>query len=245
MTLSFLFIFGFSFTGLNGEASKNQPNVQKMEQKEAPNIFYDKEFGEYFDTESEGYIEVYQVKDGEVDGKVDMDEYIERQATESTLENDNNDTHDESADNPKAEPAAAPNYSYTESSSNQRVKYGSRASIIQKNPGPGSDTQEIGYSYTQGHSYGVSIGSGAKSAVKSGASFTWSNSEEVSSSHEMSIPSGYQGYWRFDPLVNTSNGVVKKFIGSEKVYEKDVKAQSPVKLGNHLDGELVSVKEPL
>ncbi|GIN94385.1 hypothetical protein J6TS1_02550 [Siminovitchia terrae] len=70
------------------EANNNNVNVNKMRATKTPNIFYDKENKGYYDVDSEGYIEVFKVEDWEVVGKVDMDEYIDRQASDPNLKED-------------------------------------------------------------------------------------------------------------------------------------------------------------
>lgn len=215
-----------------------------MTPTDAPNIFYDDELDEYYDVNSEGYIEVFEVKDGVVIGKVDMEEYIERQASQPNIPRDDT----TSLKNEIKEIFENENrlnfvtYKYEESKNVERTQYGSRVSIIQRNPGPLTDKMMIAFSYTKSHSFNVSLNAGQKSAVSAGVGYRWSNSETISSSHEMSIPAGYEGYWRFDPRIRFSTGnIVRRNFGI-KTGSLAVRATYPVRVAGQLDGDLVSVK---
>lgn len=237
-------IFALIILGTSVEAA--EINVDKMTPTEAPNIFYDKELGGYYDVNSGGYIEVFEVKGGEVIGKVDMEDYVKRQASIPNLKKVDS-TFQENKVEKSPIVIAAPTvwYRYTESSNHNGIQYGSRASIIQKNPGPGNDTFTISYSYTQGHSFSVSLNTPEKSAIKGSVGYTWQDSASITGSHSMTIPAGYQGYWRFDPRVRISNGIVRQYTHGVNTGSKNVKVIYPVKVGKFLDGELVAVKIPL
>lgn len=243
-TVVALFVMGSS-VGATGV------NTEKMTPTEAPNIFYDEEYGGYYDVNSGGYIEVLKVEEGKVVGEVDMKEYIKRQASEPNLKKEKDEKEKDLTTDTKAEndeiSMMAPTvwYRYTESSNYGTILYGSRASIIQKNYGPGDDRMTIGYSATKSHSFATTLNSGEQQAVKAGVGYTFVSSESVSGSHMMTIPAGYQGYWRFDPRVRVSSGTVRQYTHGYVTDSKSAKIYYPVRIGSVLDGELVSVKTPL
>ncbi|RWR06111.1 hypothetical protein QNH23_16985 [Siminovitchia fortis] len=253
--LSSIFAFFIMGTAVGAEeANDNNVDVNKMQATKAPNIFYDKENKGYYDVDSEGYIEVFKVEDGEVVGKVDMNEYIDRQASDPNLKEDDisdsislNDKDDTEVENGSTIFAPQVYYRYTESSKSTKVVTGKRSSIIQKNPAKngGSDTFTLSYSASQGHSFSVTLNSGEKSAVKGNVGYTWSSSASISSSHAMTIKPGWQGYWRFDPMIRISNGTVKQYNQGFVMSSKKVTTKYPKKLNKHLDGELVSVKSKI
>lgn len=248
-----LFTFFFSlvtFFFMSTSVGATGVNVDKMTPTEAPNIFYDDEYGGYYDVESEGYIEVLKVENGEVVGEVDMKEYIKRQASEPNMKKEKKENKKDLIGNTKEDgeySIASPSvwYRYTESGNYGTIQYGSRASIIQKNPGPGSDTMTIGYSFTKGHAFNATLNSSEQSAIKGSVGYTWTNSASISSSHAMTIPAGYQGYWRFDPRVRVSSGTVRQYTHGYVTNTKTIRATYPVRIGSVLDGELVAVKTRL
>lgn len=232
-------LIGFvTFFGVGQDAESADINLQKVTPTEAENIYYDEEYGGYYDVNSEGYIEVYRVEDGKVVEKVDMKDYIKRQAIEpnesisDSLYNSNDEGSNE---------LSALTYRYAESSNVRRIQFGTRSSIIQKNCGPGSDTLQIGYSASKGHTFNVNLLAAEKAAVKTGVNYTWTNSSSISSSHSMTIKEGYQGYWRFDPAIRSSSGTLYRYNGP-LTSSKKITTTYPVKIGPNLDGELVSVK---
>lgn len=230
----------FFAVGQDAEAATDV-NLQHMTPTEAENIYYDEEYGGYYDVNSEGYIEVYEVEDGEVVKKVDMKDYIKRQAVEPNVSI--NDSLYNSNDEDSNELSAL-TYRYAESSNVNRIQFGTRSSLIQKNCGPGSDTLSLGYNATKGHSFNLSLLAAEKTAVKTGVNYTWSNSLSISSNHSLTIKAGYQGYWRFDPSVRVSSGTLYRYNGP-LTSSKKVSATYPVKRGGLLDGELVSIKTKL
>ncbi|CDQ41742.1 hypothetical protein [Virgibacillus salexigens] len=242
---SFLIGFiAFFTTSIDTEASTTV-DINKMEPTKVGHIYYDEEYDGYYDVKSGGYIEVYKVQNGEVVKEIDTEDYIDRLSKEPNVPEDTDTLFN--VDNKDSIGIMAPSiyYRYSESSNVRRTQYGSRASIIQKNPGPGSDTMSIAYSASKGHSFNVSLGTGERSAVRSGVSYTWVSSESISSSHTMTIPAGYKGYWRFDPYVRVSNGTVRKYNQGVYISSKRVRATYPVRINGVLDGELIAVKSPL
>lgn len=178
--ISSIFVVFISFftTGINIEASTD---ISNMEPTKAKHIYFDLEFNGYYDAKAGGYIEVFKVENGEVVKEVNMDEYVDRLAKEPNVTKDKsleytNNIKESNSGNSVNPLAPSIYYRYTESSNVKRTQYGSRSSIVQKKPGPGSDSFSIGYSASKVHSFNISLGSAEKSAVRSGVSYTWSSS---------------------------------------------------------------------
>ena len=203
------------------------------------NIFYDEGKEMYFDTREDGYIdEVYEIRDGKVFREVPITEYIEQPEEDRT----NEEIIKQDIKNPLFSARAAAIYSYNETSNEAVRLFGQRASIIQENPGPGSDTLEIGYSASYSHEFTVSVNADIIKVIQAGVSYTYNTTASISSTHTMTIEPGYSGYWRFDPSVRKSMGTLKNLSNNTS---QSIRAYYPIKFNNRLDGYLVAVKTPL
>lgn len=195
------------------------------------NIFFDESKEMYFDVREDGYIdEVYEVKGGQVVGTISVEDYVETPEIQ-TFEQPN-----------LLSSRAGSVYSYTEKSNELIRQFGTKASITQENPGPGSDTQSIAYTATNSHAFTISVDAEIIKVIKAGVSYTYNTTASITSSHSMTIEPGYAGYWRFDPSVRRSMGTLKNLTNKT---EESIRAYYPVKLNNQLDGFLVAVKTPL
>lgn len=238
----------FGVTGV-GFASNNL-NLNKMESTKAEGIYFDKETAQYYDANEGGFIgEVYEVKDGEVVNEIPVEEYIKLIEEEAEFDKLNQSVSSQFFTSDLLDVELLANrdhYSrYTESSNEERRVYGSRSSIVQENHGPGSDTFTIGYSASRSRGFSISVTTTEIQGIQAGVTYKWENSASISSSHKMTIPAGYAGYWRFDPKIRSSTGVVRTYLGGLLIGSKNVTATYPVKLNGKLDGYLVSVKYEL
>lgn len=244
-----LLVSCFAFGGSNQAFAKNGEDTSQMKATKVKHIFYDDKEKAYFDEKEGGYIgEVYTVENGEIVDELTPDEYIDLLAKQE--ENEKNLKKDQSPKvNTDIQALAGSSYwVYKEDSNSDAIFYGGRASIIQQNPGPESDEFQISYSWTEGYEItgSGSIGTEAKYAIQAGVGFTWVSSATVASTHTMTIPAGYEGYWRFDPRNNISYGslyVVDSNSGYMTLMDDNIRAFSPAKMGSQLDGNLVSIKQ--
>lgn len=245
-----LFVLLVAFFAIGSSVGATGLDTGEMTPTASPTIFYDEEIEEYYDVEEGGYIEVFEVKGGEVVGPVNMEEYVERRASEAHIENEENaETINLNTPILKGGEVGilSPSvwYRYAESSNYTTLQYGGRASIIQKNPGPGSDEFYLGFSYTKTQSYNMTLSTNERAAINAGAGFTWSTSASIESGHTMTLLPGYQGYWRFDPRVRVTVGTLRQYTHGFVTSTKSVRGYSPVKLNKLLDGEITAVKTPM
>lgn len=222
---------------------KNQPtpNLDKMEKTKNPYILYDSTSDQYYDTRDEGFIgEIYRVEGGVVVESVDVESYIEE-----------NEEYVEDIKIPNTEDEITPLggpvvYSrYTESTNTEVRLFGERVSIVQENPGPGDDRYALGYSTSESHSGNISLTSEKTSALKLGVGYTYTVTASITSSHTMTIPAGYSGYWRFDPKMRKTMGTMQNYLDGVLMSTEDVRVLYPTRLNGDLDGWLVAVKTPL
>ncbi len=246
--LTFLLMFSTLSTSSASEgtlSSSEKVDLSKMRETEASSILFDPQTDEYYDLYSDGYIgEIYEIRDGEIKREVDVEEYIKLREEEEKISLNSTDIVSFEQLQQNITPNYIANYyHFSESSNRERTIFGERASRIHYNPGPGSDTFSLTYSYSQGHSFNVSLGTAEKSAVIAGVGYTWHSSASASGTHSMTIPEGYHGYWRFDPIVRVSTGTLYTYSQwGQLINSRSVRVQYPVKIGNMLDGMLVSVK---
>lgn len=208
-------------------------------------IYFDKHENSYYDVRENGYIDkVYIVENGKIISSIAPSEYVEMLYKEDIEEayfakmlniNNNIDTNENS-------PLNYYDSIYTESSNRETHLYGEKASITLVNEGPGDDSLSLAYNASKSHELDVNLDTPEFSALKAGVSYTWSSSASVSSEGIMTIKAGYEGYFRFDPLVRISSGVVKNYTDGYLLSTKSVRATYPVKKYGLLDGRLVSVK---
>lgn len=219
---------------------KTSPDVQKMKKTKNPNILYDSKTDQYYDKREKGFIgEIYRVEGGKVVESISVEDYLE-QAEETE---------------PKEVSISADEISilsgpyvysrYTESTNTETRFYGSRASIIQENPGPKDDTFALQYGYSKSHSGNISLSTEKTSALKAGVSYTYTVTESVSSTHSMTIPAGYSGYWRFDPRMRKTTGTMRNYLDGVLMSAETARVYYPTRINGDLDGWLVAVKQPL
>lgn len=232
----------FSTTALTVSASGNDSPLQNMRQTTNPNILYDMETLKYFDIRENGYIdEIYRVEGGKVVESISVEEFI---IMEENDKNEFSNTQEEPI--PKISPfAVAWSHIYNEFSNYETRVFGKRASIIQENPGPGSDTFTLSYEYTETFSTSTSLTHLQLRSIENGVSYTFSNSRSIKSSHTMTIEPGYSGYWRFDPKVRKSIGKIRNLLHGQFMSETSVTTMYPTHVNGKLDGWLVAVKTKL
>lgn len=235
------------------EAFGTSPDVNLMDPTDNKNVFWDAETSQYFDSRDGGYIgEVFQIN---VDGtftEVDVAEYITSEAEPDFFYGQ--EIPPTKPPYPPAEPTIAQpkpqdgpySTAYYYEETNYEVRFfGDPASLPQENFGPGTDTETIAYQETKSYSVSTGLDSIELSALKIGAGFSFNYSESISSSHTLSIPPGYQAYWRFDPVMNYTRGTMKTYYNGYLQSSREVSSYSPVKFNGHLKGYLVSVKTPI
>ncbi|MGB6407771.1 MAG: hypothetical protein WBF39_09855 [Planococcus donghaensis] len=228
-------------------------DVEKMTPTDLSTIFFDEEYGGYYDTELGGYIEVFDIKDGKFTGTVDVEDYIQEQIATPYItqeEGELNESHDrfpnQNPTHPYETNAPQVYYRYTEEGNYQTFQEGYRASIIRENAGPGTDALDLAVSFTKGHNFSVNLNMAEESAVRAGVSYSFEYSASISTSSTLTIPAGYQGYFIFQPAVRVSYGTVRQYNQGYITSTERVTALYPVSLANGtLDGRLKSVKTPL
>lgn len=240
--LTFLLAFAVFFTtSLTVSASGNDSQLQNMRQTTNPNILYDMETFKYFDIRENGYIdEIYRVEGGKVVESISVEEFILME------ENEKNDFSNSQEPITKISPfAVAWSHFYNEFSNYETRIFGKRASIIQENPGPGSDNFTLSYSYTETYSTSTNLTNLQLRTIENGVSYTFSRSRSINSSHTMTIEPGYSGYWRFDPKVRKSIGKIRNLLHGQFISETSVTTMYPTHVNGQLDGWLVAVKTKL
>ena len=250
LILTFVLVTISYFISLQNVHAEDLDSTSQLVKTKYEHILYDKEKGAYFDTRDNGYLPevVYQVSGGKIIKEVPIEEYLEM-AEEDPTKNEFQESVVKLTDktDTSISPLAGPvvYYRYTESSNVQTRIYGERASKIVENPTSSTVRHAISYSTSYSHEFNVSLGTEAKNAVIASVSYTWVSSASVSETVEMDIPPGYWGYWRFDPLVRKSQGVLKKYNDGFVVSEQNVRVLYPVKRNGQLDGYLVPVQGKL
>lgn len=246
--LSLLVLLGLFFFGATAASAASNPDVNKMEKTSDENIFYDPSEDSYYDVTENGYIsEVFRVEGGKIVESVPVEDYVKIEAEESlvaapTRTNTLNTTSSFGVVTPYA---VTYSYIYLESQNYETRIYGSRASIIQENPGPGPDSLQIAYGYTYNHSVSASLGSSEMFALEAGVGYEYSRQESVESTHLMTIEAGYSGYWRFDPRVRKTIGTMRTLLHGQYYSSRNITAQYPTSVNGMIDGWLVAVKTKL
>ncbi|WP_026801494.1 hypothetical protein [Pontibacillus halophilus] len=218
-----------------------------MKKTSNPNFLFDEETGMYYDKKQEGYIdEVYQVN-GKNFKKVDVKDYIEIKAVEapSNFVSAPKESTLKKGAAPQAAPQRGTYYDFNESFNEERRFFGDRASRVQENPGPGDDRLSLSYSASKSSQFNVGLNTSQFRVWKADLGYTYISSETISSSHMMTIPAGYSGYWRFDPRMRYSRGTFTTYYDGIKIDIKDMKVYYPTRVNGDLDGWLVAVKKPL
>ncbi|MFJ7406067.1 MULTISPECIES: hypothetical protein [unclassified Lysinibacillus] len=239
--LTFLLAFTIFSIVFTVAASGNDSQLQNMHKTTNPNIFYDTETLKYFDIRENGYIdEIYRVEGGKVVESISVEEFILME------ENEKNEFQYAQDSFPTISPLAVTwSHIYNEFSNYETRIFGKRASIIQENPGPGSDTFTLSYEYTETFSTSTSLTHLQLRSIENGVSYTFSNSRSINSSHTMTIEPGYSGYWRFDPKVRKSIGKIRNLLHGQFISETSVTTMYPTHVNGQLDGWLVAVKTKL
>jgi len=243
---------GIAFLGiifLNTNTVFASVDISKMKKTENENILYDIEEDEYYDLSKNGYIDkIYKVEDGMVVDEISVEEYL---ASELILEEE---TMNKPSTNMELNPLFKNRiitpyntyyYAYRESSNTKIKRTGGRASIIQRNYGPGSDTLSIAYSYTEGMSWNATLSSEKFNVIKGSVSYTFTSTATISSSSMMTIAEGYMGWWHFEPYVRKTQGTLYRYFDYYLVDSESITGYYPAKMGNALDGVLTSIKAPL
>lgn len=225
-------------------------DTSKMKETSNENILFDPDTEEYYDLRENGYIdEVYKVEGGKMVEKIPVEEYINynlSSSTENTYLNDeiNNNLPQENTLIPRV--TAGDLHIYFENSNSHEVLFGKRASIIQKNYGPGDDSFSLSYNHTQTAQWNVSLNSAEIKGIAGSVGYSYSSTLSVSSTSTMVIPAKYFGYWRFDPIVRRTTGTLYSYLNGVQTDKKSINATYPVaKYAGVLDGFAVAVKLPI
>lgn len=227
-------------------------DVKKMTPTELDTMFFDEEYGGYYDSELGGYIEMFSVEDGVVT-KMNMEDYIQRQLSVPNITKEDGELNEKFygyatrwPTNPILPHAPQLTTRYVEEGNYETIQFGSVASPTYVNQGPGDDTQTLEYSYSKGHNFSIDLTGAEARSVVGNVSYTFNSSASVKSSGTMTVQAGFKGYFRFDPKVRVSYGELNHYNQGYFTHSESVRTYYPVETATGvLAGELAAIKIPI
>jgi len=123
--------------------------------------------------------------------------------------------------------------------------YGSRCSTYLENFGSQMAWKETTCSATKSYETNLSLSSDELWAVQADMSISWVSSASISETQGMNVSPGYRGWFRFDPLINRSRGILQEWSDMMLLSEETLQIDCPVKNNGLLDGYFVALEEPM